>query len=285
MRNSGRHVRLRVIASLFSLCVAALAPTVYAQPSGSNIPESGSVVFPSGKSLAAADFYSLSCVKATAGQLLDAVLAGRLDASCMNFDGSLVLYGVKQQNPVGYAVSFWPGKDPQSCYQRKLEEARLAKTRSQPAPAEVWDDVAVRCCTHYDAKGNFSGWLMLWNEDGTKQYFRDSGRGLSCLFQQDQLRTVVEHGAGSAFSVVHLMSGWKIEKTFASAEEAKDNGAAQAALDEIERTAAVLKTADGEFRKATQKALGSIHRPNPREKKRAHQRNHRQTRRGKRGNG
>jgi len=220
-------------------------------PLTSNRPDAAGVTFPSGKSLRPADFYSFgqACAKGTAGQLLDAVLKGSPQTSCMNFGGSMVLYGVRQQNPVGPAVSFWPGKDPESCYQRKLVEMKAQEARSILAAA--WDDVVVRCCTQYDGRGRLNGWLMLWNEDGTKQYYRDSS--YDCLFQQDQLRSVVERAAGSESRAVHLISDWKIEKTFASTEEAKADSAGQAVLDEIERTIATLRTADSEFRKAHKK--------------------------------
>jgi hypothetical protein len=117
--------------------------------------------------------------------------------------------------------------------------------------AEAWNDVVVRCCTRYDSKGKLTGWLMLWNDDGTKQFFRDSK--LSCLFQHDEPRSVVERGTGGAPQAVHLISGWKLEKSFASADEAKADSAGQAALDEIDRLSNLLKTADIEFRKAHKK--------------------------------
>jgi hypothetical protein len=236
-----------------------------AQPGGSSAPDPAGVTFPSGKSVRPADFFNLSqsSAKGTAGQLLAAVSKGARDASCMKFDGSMVLYGIRQQTPVGFAVSFWPGKDPESCYQRKLMEIRQKQAQPGPQPATsgatprtsifaaAWDDVVVRCCTRYDSKGKLTGWLMLWNDDGTKQFFRDSR--LACLFQHDEPRSVVERGTGGAPQAVHLLSGWKLEKSYASADEAKADSAGQAALDEIDRLSDQLKTADVEFRKAHKK--------------------------------
>ncbi len=197
------------------------------------------VRLPSGTSLASADFDALSVrrTKGTAGSLLRDIASRSLKASCLNVGGSFVVYGCDRDKQVGYAVAFWPDKDPISCYQ----DANHFDSRS------FWDDVAVSCCSQYDKHGNRSA-LISWNEDGTKRYFRDCPqRGLRCLFDNDQLQAVFECEKDKVRNV-HLISGWKITETFKSVEQARESDAGGGVVAEFEKIEAAIKDSDKEFR-------------------------------------
>ena len=72
------------------------------------------------------------------------------------------------------------------------------------------------------ADGNKDGWLRTWNAAGQKeywcQYLHNNRNGLCCLFENDELRMVLEC---SSFRVdaFHLVSGDKVLKTFEDSAE------------------------------------------------------------------
>jgi hypothetical protein len=245
------------------------------------------IVLPSGKSLARTEFdaYSLKCVKGTAGSLLKAVVSNSRTTTCMNYQGQLVVYGCTQHKPRGYAVSFWPGRDPETCYraqqqqlyerqqQLRMQQMEQQQLQQQPlpqanrnmglqtqrqnatVPVSFWDDVAVQCCAYYDQKGDPSG-LISWHEDGTREYFRDCPKpGLRCLFHDDQLRAVFEHenkDKKDEVRAVHLISAGRIKKTFDSVEQARGDSEAGSAVAEFETLEAAIKKSGKDFQKAHQ---------------------------------
>lgn len=216
-----------------------------------------SATFRPGKTLAESDFYGLSCAKGTASQLAQAISRGSLNASVIDTGDTVVVYGCKQAKIVGWAISFWPGKDPNSVYQRMLGERRGANpsaTGVKVEGAEVWSAVGIHCCAHYSKGGSADGCAIRWNEDGTKQFYRNYARGLSCLFEQDRVRAVKE-GPEPA---LHLMNGWEIEKSLVGTGAAKGDSRAAAALDEIEKIENEFSTGDRAFHEIHKKVFTAM---------------------------
>jgi hypothetical protein len=94
-----------------------------------------------------------------------------------------------------------------------------------------WTDVAIQCYAEYK-NGKLHGRLASWNEDGEFQflfnYANNKPHGLCCLFNQDQLRVVVECDRQGAAETVHLISAWKINKSIAVTESQADAAAVEA---------------------------------------------------------
>ena len=91
-----------------------------------------------------ASFEIMKCAKGTAAKLLGDCFNRPAKPSrdprvsypnCCNFNGCVVLYGLKQDKPVGWAVSFWPGKDPFTCYQSAVAVAEAREANAVPERA------------------------------------------------------------------------------------------------------------------------------------------------------
>jgi hypothetical protein len=240
------------------------------------------ITFPSGKLLSSIDFDILKVVKDNAEVLRKACAAQLANALPLWSDRTQTMIAaftwVKGEAPNGNAVFFYPGKDPLTCYARELRRHEL-NTTSGPAPSvrhrgplgvgtipsaprvdpstlSFWDDVVVKLCVDYE--GGKWRKLAAWDEQGAKQFFGSYSKGqrdgLCCLFQNDQLRAVLECTAGS-IDAVHLIAGGKIQKTFADLKQAQEDIAAKAMLEEIDKTESALVSEDHQFIKSVKTIL------------------------------
>ena len=103
------------------------------------------------------------------------------------------------------------------------------------------------------ADGSLDGIIKTWNEKGNRvywcQYAKGVRDGFCCYFKDNYLRMLLEIDHDK-ISGVHLCVDDKLEKSFASVEEASANKDAKTLLAEIDDLESELKTGEDSFKKA-----------------------------------
>jgi hypothetical protein len=251
------------------------------------------ITFPSGKSVNSEDFRDvLKRARGTAESLSKLCDSRSRSVIPIWFDASQSavagLCQVKGFTPNGPAVSFYPGKDPRSLYQRQVlrlqptiganeagsvpsapmpsSTTRFPKSRSS-APSvlpDFWDQVAVEVFLNYDAssssasgRSKWTGWVANWDNTGAKRYIGHYSKGLRdgvcCLFKEDRLRLVLECSHGEV-QAVHLINGGKLKTTFSDPKQGEANTEAHPLIEELSSLEAEARNLDSKFQEWVMKA-------------------------------
>jgi len=165
----------------------------------------------------------------------------------------------------GSTIIFFPGKraaghgpygPPGNSYPRLPPggpgpPAALLYPPSETLPPVSPADLNPRMWVNY-ADGKKEGWLRAWNAAGQKeywcQYVYNKRKGFCCLFENDELKMVLECGSYRV-DAIHLVSGDRVLKTFEDSAEVEADDVGGRLWKRLAAVEAHLKQEEIEFRK------------------------------------
>jgi hypothetical protein len=132
----------------------------------------------------------------------------------------------------------------------------MANARERAAQA-CWADVGLEGYGDFK-QGDRHGVVAAWDSSGQRVFWGNYQRGkphdFCCLFKNDRPRIVVVFDQGQKGSV-YLISNNRVQKSFASEEDAQNDATAQSLLKELDDRESQFKQGERELEKQIKKTI------------------------------